>query len=83
MEAVKIVLEVMFEDITSETELADTSVLDVNTGDWYGQYFIFADNNNLLDKQHIISEAGKYYYLPQGNITRKEVAETIYRSMNL
>lgn len=78
-EALKIIMEVMVEEIMASETLKDASVLDVNPDEWYGKYFVYADNNNLLDKQHITDEKGKYYYYPNGNISRKEVAETIYR----
>lgn len=81
VEAMKIVLEVLASTKLSETAvLNNKTVLDVDTADWYGKYFIYADNNNLLDKQHIVEENGGYKYFPAENISRKEVAEMIYRS---
>jgi hypothetical protein len=81
-EALKIILEVIFEESIEESEtLEDESVADIGIELWYGTYFIFADNRDLLDKQHITVVDDKYYYYPDENISRKEVAETIYRSL--
>ena len=41
----------------------------------YYKYFSYAENNDLLDKQHVEENQ----YLPGEKITRKEVAEMIYR----
>jgi S-layer family protein len=83
-EALKIMLEVLRPDsLEGETKLTDESVLDVDLGAWYSQYFITADNNNLLDKQHIVEEPTGYRYFPGSDISRKEVAETIYRAQSL
>lgn len=74
-EGLKIILEVLFEGkIANNKKLKDKSVMDVNTDEWYTKYFIFAYNNNLLDKKHVIENE---------NISRKEIAETIYRSKKL
>lgn len=81
MEALKIILEVLFEGLENGETLENNSPLDVDVSAWYGKYFIFADNRNLLDKQHILGENEQYYYYPGENISRKEVAETIYRSI--
>jgi len=81
VEALKIILEVIFEEIPENEILGNESVADVDTEEWYGKYFIFADNRDLLDKQHIEEENNQYHYFPDKNITRKEVSETIYRSL--
>ena len=84
VEAVKIIINGIFNGkINGEEILVDQSVVDIKSGDWYAKYFIFADNRQLLDKQHIIKKAEKYSYLPDKNITRKEVAEMIYRAKSL
>lgn len=84
VEALKIILEVLFEGkIANNKKLKNKSIMDVNTNEWYAKYFIFADNNNLLDKQHVIENENSYFYLPNENISRKEIAETIYRSKKL
>lgn len=80
-EALKIILEAIFNEIDENETLENNNVTDVDTTEWYGKYFIFADNRDLLDKQHITEQEGKYSYYPSQNITRKEVAETIYRSI--
>ena len=82
VEAMKIVLEVLFDGIAEE-ELDDTSVKDVASDLWYSKYFSFADNRSLLDKQHIAESEDEYSYYPDYNISRKEVAELIYRAQNL
>ncbi len=83
-EALKVLLEVLLPDAINENvELTDMSVLDVDLEAWYGQYFTIADNNGVLDKQHIVEEPTGYRYFPGSDISRKEVAETIYRTQNL
>jgi len=84
VEAMKIILEVLLsENINEEEELLNKTVIDIDPDSWYLKYFIFADNNQLLDKQHIIDQNGTYYFLPAANMSRKEVAEMIYRSLEL
>ncbi|MDA1060748.1 MAG: S-layer homology domain-containing protein [bacterium] len=84
VEAMKIILEALFDGVMSKDKLLNNKVKDIDTDEWYGKYFVFADNKNLLDKQHIDDEyGGYYYYFPNDNITRKEVAETIYRAQQL
>ncbi len=82
VESIKIILEVLFKDQLDESEeLKDKTAADIDTEDWYGKYFVFADNNHLLDKQHVLQTDDSYSYSPAGNISRKEVAESIYRSL--
>lgn len=53
---------------------------DVNGGEWYYSFLEFATATYLLDYQHAeIYNSGAYKYFAGENITRKEVAETIYR----
>lgn len=80
VEAIKIVLEVLFSNLPENEILKDTSVLDVTSGEWYERYYNFADNRDLLDMQHATAVASGFYYHPEQNMTRKEVAEMIYRS---
>ncbi len=80
-EALKIIFEVSFNGKNIDQKAKNTLPLDVDTDDWYASYFIFGDNNKLLDKQHITTDKDGYFYHPSKNITRKEVAETIYRSI--
>lgn len=81
-EALKIILNAILEKIPQQ-DLEDQSVTDIDQEAWYSLYFNFAANSDLLDLQHTTKTNGKYSYLPQGNISRKEVAETLYRSLNL
>lgn len=83
-EALKIILTVIFNGkIRDSDKLKDTTVRDIDTSAWYAKYFVFSDNNNLLDKQHIKESGGGYYYYPNANISRKEVAQTIYLGKKL
>ncbi len=81
VESIKVVLEVLFEGIEEGEEFDGQPVLDVGFEKWYSKYFIFADNRDLLDKQHITVSDDGYNYYPSDNISRKEVAESIYRSI--
>jgi len=81
VEAIKVILEALFEGLEEGEVLAGQTTLDIDTDQWYGKYFIFADNRDLLDKQHVTVDGEGYYYLPGENISRKEVAESIYRSI--
>jgi hypothetical protein len=83
VEAIKIIISGFFNGKFSSEELKNISVSDIKTSEWYGKYFIFADNRDLLDKQHIVKKGSNYSYLPLKNITRKEVSETIFRIKNL
>lgn len=69
------------EKVSKEELLKDDFVEDINSTDWYAPYFIYADNRNLLDKNHITSVGEKYKYHPGEPITRQELAELIYRIM--
>lgn len=84
VEAMKIILEVLFQNEQFAPTSSNLAMpTDIDLSEWYGGYFLFAESNNLLDKQHIIEEGGLgYKYLPDQNMTRKEVAELIYRSQN-
>lgn len=82
-EAIKIILSGFFGKINSKEILKDQSVSDIKLEEWYAKYYIFADNRNLLDKQHVKKKTDTYHYYPSANITRKEIAEMIYRIKNL
>ncbi|MBI4232747.1 S-layer homology domain-containing protein [Candidatus Peregrinibacteria bacterium] len=83
-EAMKIIFNVLFsKELSDKEKLKDTSVLDVPDDAWFYKYFSFGDNNKLLDKQHITKDTKGYLFYPGDNITRKEVAEMIYRSKKL
>jgi len=80
VEAIKILLSVLFSNADMQPSLEYTPPLDIKSEDWYYKYFAFADFKKLLDKQHIKETKSGYYFYPEKNITRKEVAELIYRS---
>jgi hypothetical protein len=69
------------EKVSKEELLKDNFVEDVSSTDWYAPYFIYADNRNLLDKNHATWVGEKYKYHPGEPITRQELAELIYRIM--
>ncbi len=81
VESIKVILEVLFEEIEEGETIEGQTALDIYTDKWYSKYFIFADNRSLLDKQHITLSDEGYNYYPSNNISRKEVAESIYRSI--
>lgn len=85
MEALKIILNTLFENLAADKENQPKKqelAKDIEISAWYYVYFHFADKNNLLDKTHILlNEDGTYFYYPDKGMTRKEVAETIYRSL--
>lgn len=78
-EAIKIMLSISKKRLSHKIPLKNTAVADIRRGDWFSRYFNFADNQNLLDKQHIETDGTVYFYFPQNKMTRKEVAETLYR----
>lgn len=83
VESIKIIVNGFFNGKIIPEKLENTSINDIKVSEWYGKYFIFADNRDLLDKQHIVKNGSNYAYLPLKNITRKEVAEIIFRIKNL
>lgn len=85
VEALKLIFELLSPDLIDETEtLKNETISDIDKKSWYEKYFIFADNNTLLDKQHIKEQSdGSYHYLPMEGFTRKEAAETIFRLQKL
>ncbi|MCX6734419.1 MAG: S-layer homology domain-containing protein [Candidatus Peregrinibacteria bacterium] len=83
VEAIKIIVNGFFNGKIVPEELKNNSANDIKLNEWYGKYFIFSDNRDLLDKQHVLKNGSSYAYLPLKNITRKEVAETIFRIKNL
>lgn len=79
-EGIKLILESSKRKRISPNEtLKENIVDDIAQGEWYEKYFIYADNRNLLDKQHVSWEGDRYLYFPSEKITRKEVAEMIFR----
>ncbi|MBI4235355.1 S-layer homology domain-containing protein [Candidatus Peregrinibacteria bacterium] len=86
VEALKIILNAFFADLKPSDKEAPEKELakDIDQNGWYYEYFHFADSKSLLDKSHVLlNEDGTYFYYPDKNITRKEVAETIYRSLKV
>ena len=76
VEAIKIILEANLDSGVADEEFLETNIYeDIGEEEWYYKYFAYAENNDLLDKQHVEDN----YFLPGENITRKEVAEMIYR----
>ncbi|OGJ43460.1 hypothetical protein A3I58_00845 [Candidatus Peregrinibacteria bacterium RIFCSPLOWO2_02_FULL_39_10] len=72
-EAMKIIFEILFDGKLSDNWEPKTDLpAEVDLNEWYGKYFIFAANLNLVDDLY-----------PLKNITRKEIAEMIYRSLKL
>lgn len=81
-EALKIIYEGLVPSSIDDfpESIKDLYTTDVSENEWFYKYFVYFKNRDLLDMQHIIqSEGTGYKYLPGGNITRKEVAETISR----
>ncbi len=67
--------------MTYGIDVRDTEVTelynDTDKDEWYAQYVQFSKNNGLMDAD----SEGNFY--PDNNVTRGEVAETIYRLINL
>ncbi|MFC1615515.1 S-layer homology domain-containing protein [Patescibacteria group bacterium] len=82
-EALKMIYEAEFEKNISENNfLADPMIKDIPEDAWYKKYVVFGLKFDLLDLKHLEkTEDGLNLYLPESNITRKEVAETIFRSI--
>lgn len=85
MEALKIILNALFDDAVldkANIAIEQEKAKDIEISAWYYKFFHFADKNSLLDKAHVLLNAdGGYFYYPDKSMTRKEVAETIYRSL--
>ena len=76
VEAMKIILEANISSGIAEEEFLENNIYsDISDQEWYYKYFAYAENNNLLDKQHVENKN----FLPGENISRKEVAEMIFR----
>jgi len=84
VEAIKINLEAMIEDelwpSPTDAELALTMPADSEAGAWYMGYLQFSVAKELLDGQHVTGDEVTYFYKPGEPMTRKEVAEMIYRT---
>lgn len=85
VEAMKIVLEVLFPDSIKSAKIpkSKSPASDVATDQWYSKYFFFGYSNDLLDLAHTTSQGEVFLFYPSSNMSRKEVAELIYRGLNL
>ena len=84
VEAMKIILNVMIKDDYWPTPTAAEKVLqmpkDADMGSWYSSFLRFAIAKELLDGQHVVEDSdGNYSYKPGESMSRKEVAEMMYR----
>lgn len=83
VEATKIILNAYFggENNIPETFEDKNTPLpnDIDKSQWYYKFYKFTYFNELLDLSHQLNLNGKSLYLPAENMTRKEVAELIYR----
>lgn len=83
VEAIKIILNALIAEELwpSPTEFEQTLPLpsDAEAGAWYSGYLKFAIAKELLDGQHVTGDETEFYYKPGEPMTRKEVAEMIYR----
>jgi len=52
---------------------------DFDPNAWYAGFLRFAMVKELLDGQHVTVKGDTYQYYPAGNMTRKEVAEMLWR----
>ncbi len=84
VEAMKIVLNAMIEETLwptpTEAELQLPMPTDADNEAWYAGYLRFAVSKELLDGTHVTGDTEEYYYKPADPMTRKEVAEMIWRT---
>ena len=80
VEALKIIFSALATNIPANQTKISTSATDVQTGQWYSDFYLYAEKQKLLDLQHTQKSGSSFKYFPDSPITRKEVAETIYRS---
>lgn len=85
VEAMKIILNAMvpeqFWPSPTDAELALDMPTDAESGAWYHQFLLFSVAKQLLDGQHVVVTADGYSYKPGEPMTRKEVAEMIFRTV--
>jgi hypothetical protein len=83
-EAMKIVFNAMIEEslwpTPTEAEKLIPLPKDSDENAWYAGYMLFAVAKELLDGQHVTGTEEEYYYKPGEPMTRKEVAELIWRT---
>ncbi|MFH1284394.1 MAG: trypsin-like peptidase domain-containing protein [Candidatus Peregrinibacteria bacterium] len=85
VEAIKIILNAYFdgEENIPQSEGTINMPLDADPMAWYYNFLEFAITNDLVDLQHITHYlTSSYNYNGSGNMTRKEVAEMIYRVLS-
>jgi len=79
VEAIKIILEALVNDDYENYEIAEEDQKqipeDIDQEAWYLKYFKYSYDKDLLDLQHFEDDQ----YKPNEAITRKEVAEILYR----
>ena len=84
VEAIKIIINAMIAGdlLPAPTEAESKLQLpaDADPTAWYKSYLKFALAKKLLDDQHVIGSETEYWYKPGEPMTRKEVAEMIYRT---
>jgi hypothetical protein len=84
VEAIKIVLNAMIAgDLLPAPTEAEKNLLlpsDADPTAWYKSYLKFAIAKKLLDDQHVIGSETEWWYMPGDPMTRKEVAEMIFRT---
>jgi len=87
-EALKIILNAFYSGElpllnVSESDSAHMPT-DSYSDQWYYSFLKYSVAKDLLDRHHVIHKFdNSYAYQTEGEISRKEVAETIYRLMNL
>ncbi len=69
------------EQIDNKEDLKDKTVEDISAEDWYYPYFVYTDNRNLLNKNHIKIKGEKYSYAPHEPITKQELVGLMDRIM--
>jgi hypothetical protein len=83
VEAMKIVMNAMIEDplwpTPTESELLIPLPADADPNAWYKGYLLFGIAKELLDGQHVVGTSDNYTYKPGEPMTRKEVAEMMWR----
>lgn len=85
VEAIKIILNALIEDqfwpTPTNTDTTIKTPKDADMKQWYGMYLGFGLAKELLDGQHVTeANDGSYAYGPGAPMTRKEVAEMIFRT---
>ncbi|MBD3360841.1 hypothetical protein GF366_03500, partial [Candidatus Peregrinibacteria bacterium] len=85
VEAIKIILNAFFGGKENIPEIQPVSDMpsDADPEEWYYPFLQFAISKDLLDLQHITYYVvSSYNYHGDENMTRKEVAEMLYRLMH-